>query len=127
MKIRSVCTIPNRDRFEHESKHVVLEVNGITFTITEHRERAGRIFILSSVFPMSVTPHGNHISIGVDQIEGGLLECDECGDLVSSVQEITSHNNEAPRFLCRGCVDDEPETDQPPPELSPRRRSARRA
>ena len=122
MKIRSVHTISKSGRFEHQSSSVVLEHNGIEYTISEHRERAGAIIVRSTMAQhlMMMPDHSGRIVIGVDQIDSGLVECDGCGDLVSSVREITSHNDEAPRFLCRRCIDDEPETDQPPPELSPR-------
>jgi hypothetical protein len=121
MKIRSVRTIAPRERFEHEAANLVIEIDGIEYTITDSREAAGRIIIRSSMIPMSVTPlgYGDGITIGVDMIRAGLVECDECGRLVSSVRDISTHNDPEQRFACLECAGDEPETDQPAPELYP--------
>ena len=120
MKIRSVRTIIKSGRFEHVSSSVVLEHNGIEYTISEHRERAGAIIVRSTMAQhlMILPDHSGRIVIGVDQIDSGLVECDECGDLSSSVR--ANPGEDAVRYLCRQCDEDQPETDQPPPELSPR-------
>lgn len=110
MKIRSVRSIASRERFEHEAANVVIEIDGIEYTITENRERAGRVLIRASVartnpmLTMSITPHGDGFDLGVDVLAAELIECDECGRLSSSVHCVRGPMPEAEkRYLCSEC------------------------